>query len=123
MVDSISSNHNNGIDELRTGQLHQQQQIERVNRESSAAQNSGSTGAILDRADISDEALTRLESEKEVMKYASQASRLEEPYDSDKVAHFKALFESGKVGDYLNSLSNEALADDVLNSPLGAILQ
>lgn len=123
MVDSISSHHQGGIDELKTGQLPPHPQIESINRESANAQKSGIADLVFDQADISDEALARLESERELMKYARIANRNEESGESGKAGYFKALFESGRIGDYLNNLSNEELADDILSNPLGAALR
>lgn len=116
MVDSISG-HN--INEIGVGQLNQNQQVERLNRESSDADKSGIV-RLLDYADISDAALNRLNAEKDLMKFSSLASRLDESFDDGKVAYFKDLLDSGRINDYLRGLSNEALADDILNSPLGA---
>lgn len=123
MVDRVSSSHHNGIDELTSNQLLQKQQIERVNRESAEAPSTGSNSLFLDQADISDAALARLEAEREAFQFASLANRADEPFDQEKVSRFKTLLESGKISEYLNNLSNESLADDILNSPLGASLR
>lgn len=122
MVDGISGYQNNGnINELQTGQLQQNQQVERVNRESAGAQKSGVTN-LSDHAEISDAARARLEAEKEASRYASMAARMDEPFDADKVSYFKSLLDSGKINDYLRGLNNEDLADTLLKGPLGASL-
>lgn len=123
MVDSVSPQSNHSIDDLQLGQLSHNQQIERVNKEASGAQKSGIADAHQDGAVISDEAYAKLAAEKEVNQFVQLIQRTPEAFNNSKVAKFKSLFESGGTNSYLNSISNEELAGDILNSPTGAALR
>src|SRR5690349_484891 len=115
MVDSISSNPNN-INELSLGQLNQSQQLERLNRESADSSNTANVLPFGENVDISDAAYAKLQSEKDLSKFASLAQRMDESFDADKVNAFKTMLDSGRINDYLRGFSNEDLADSLLNS-------
>lgn len=120
MVDGVSKDPNM-INELQSGALQQNQNVERLNRESAHTQKSG-LSHLLDQADISDAARARLDAEKDVMRFTSLAVRQDEGFDADKVAYFKDLLDSGRINDYLRGLNNNDLADSLLNSPVSAFL-
>jgi hypothetical protein len=82
------------------------------------------TFPLSDTADISDSARSRLASEKEAMHFSGMASRMEEPFDAEKVNTLKTMLDNGRINDYLRHISNDMLADTLLNSPAkGALLR
>jgi hypothetical protein len=118
MVESIQG-YNGGLNELQAGQLNQNQQVERVNQESAGGQKSADVISLFDKADISDAAMQKLDAERDLIKFASLAQRMDEPYNEGKVSYFKDLLDSGRINDYLRGLSNNDLADSMTKSPLG----
>ncbi len=123
MVDGISGSHNNGISELKSGLINQNQQVEQTNQESSNSQQSGNVLNLFDQAEISSDAKTRFQSEKELMKYSTTAFRQDEAFNTDKVSQFKSMLDSGRINDYLSSLNPNDLANNILNSPAAALLK
>lgn len=123
MVDSIKAHQNTTLHELPI-EPSQSQQIGRI---PGGPATEGSKANVLplfgEKVDISNEALDRLAAERQAFQYASLAARQEEPFDSDKVAHFKAMLDSGRINDYLRSVGNDALADSLLNNPIGALFK
>lgn len=120
MVDSISGKN---IQEAGLLNIGQQQSVEKTNQDS--ARETAAVGSLkmLDQATISDEARKAYESEKEVLRFSRLAQRVREPFDSDKVSHFKNLLDSGRINDYLRSLNTDELAASLLNSPSSAFLR
>jgi hypothetical protein len=85
--------------------------------------NAGNASNYVDNASISDAALLKSKQEQEVLGYARKAlSSPENSPTADKVAYFSQLFKEGGIQDYLNQLSNDQLASDVLSSPVGSFL-
>lgn len=121
MVESVSG-YQGGINELHAGHLNQNQQVEHVNQESAGTGSSSNIISLFDKADISDEALAKLNAERELMHFSQLAQRLDEPFNSEKVSYFKAMLDSGRINDYLRGLSNGELADSILaNHSSGAL--
>lgn len=124
MVDSIKAHQNASVQELPLDPS-QSHQIGRIAKEHATEGNKPSNVLPLfgEKVDISNEALDRLATERQAFQYASLAVRQEEPFDSDKVAQFKTMLDSGRINDYLRSVGDDALADSLLKSPIGSLLK
>ncbi len=117
MVDRISGN-NNSINDMQLTQLGQSQQVEKAGRETEMTK--AGANAFIDSADLSPEAYARLEAEREVSRFATLAFRDEESFDTEKVAFIKSLVDSGQ---YFSRVSDDDLAESLLNSPIGGALR
>ncbi len=120
MVDSISGKNVQDASLLNIGQ---QQSVEKTNVDSAKDTQSVASLKLLDQATISDEARKAYESEKEILRFSRLAQRIREPFDADKVSHFKNLLDSGRINDYLRSLNTDELAASLLGSPSAAFLR
>jgi spore coat protein CotF len=119
MVDGISGFQSNNVNDLQSGQLQQNQQVQNAN-DAVDGNNPTTSYNPLDQADISQDALDLANAQKDVTKFASLASRTPESFSSDKVSYFQSLMNSGRISSYLNGLNTQDLADNILNSPVGA---
>jgi anti-sigma28 factor (negative regulator of flagellin synthesis) len=63
---------------------------------------------------ISAQARQAAEAEKSVLKFSRLAQRDQSPFDTDKVATFKAMLDNGKINDYLRGLNTDSLAASLL---------
>jgi hypothetical protein len=82
-------------------------------------------GQTLDAAvaSISPEALTKLNAEREAVKFGRTAARITDAGEQpDLVRTLKAQFESGKIEDYLSQLDSSDLANSLINSPVAGFL-
>jgi hypothetical protein len=122
MLDKVSAGENNPLLDVQLGT----QSVRDVNRQ--AAQESSAVSSSLqelqDGANISDEARTRFEREKEALKFSRMAQRLQEPETNmDRVSLLKDMVNSGRINEYLRTINNEELAQKLLDSPFGNFLR
>lgn len=75
------------------------------------------------KASISDEALFKLQQEKDAKPYVDKARRMSEQVDMDKVQQFRQMVDAGRLADYWRNLSDSDLAGDLLSSPVAAALK
>ena len=75
------------------------------------------------KASISEEALFKLQQEKDAKPYVDQARRMSDEVNMDKVQQFRQLLDAGRLGDYWRNLSDSDLAGDLLSSPVAAALK
>lgn len=125
MVDKLTAGDSNPI---RDGNLLQlrTQNVSDVNRQAAADSSGVSSLSELDVQDgvnISSEALNKLESEKEVLKFSRLAQRVQETSDQDKVSRLKDLVNSGRINEYLRDINTNDLAQKILDSPFGNYLR
>ena len=123
MVDRVSGNYNNPIQDSGLLGIQQQQDVQKTNADSARETQSVASLKFGDSASISDEAKAAWERDKEVLKFSRLAQRIQNTVDLDKVAQMKNMIDSGRINDYLRSLNTDALADSLLNSPSGAFLR
>lgn len=123
MVDRVSGNYGNPIQDGNLLGVKQQQDIEKTNIDSAREAQTVSSLQQYDKASISDEAKLAYERDKEVLKFSRLAQRVRNDVDLDKVSQMKNLIDSGRINDYLRSLNTEALADSILNGPGGSFLR
>jgi hypothetical protein len=76
-----------------------------------------------DSASISDEALRRLDRDREVLKFGRQAVRQSQSHNAEKVAYFKDMLDSGRINDYLRSVDTDHLVNELLSGPAGGYLR
>ena len=118
MVDSINNNslqHLGGV-----SPLHQQGEVDSVDvKATAAAQETTSDLGITDRAEVTPGLLDKALKAQELAKFGRAANRLEEPFNAEKVGHFKELMNSGRIHEYLSSLNTEALVDSLVSGPAG----
>jgi hypothetical protein len=74
-------------------------------------------------ATISPEALTKLNAEREAVRFGRTAARITDAGEQpERVQALKAQFEAGQIGDYLSQLDTTALSDSLLKSPVAGFL-
>lgn len=122
MVDSISNN-NLHLDPLQGAALGNAGAVEKAKLAAANGSDKATDASLqlLDSADVS-AAKAKYEAEREVRELATKAFRAPEEFDAGKVGYFKTMLDSGKISDYLRNLSGDALANDLLNSPIAAAL-
>lgn len=65
---------------------------------------------------ISDQARQAAASDKDVIKFSRLAQRDKTPFNTSKVATFKAMLDNGRINNYLSGLNTDQLAGEMLKS-------
>ncbi|MEM0952344.1 MAG: hypothetical protein AAGI66_09430 [Cyanobacteria bacterium P01_H01_bin.74] len=73
-------------------------------------------------ADISAEAKTAYDKDKEVLRFGRLAQRGKGDFDAEKVAELKKMVDNGRINEYLRTVSPDAMAEAILNSSAGQFL-
>jgi len=120
MVNNINPSNSHALTDLQSAALEQAQQLQ--GPQSRQAQEAAKKAGLTDRMDISEEALTLANRDKDVMKYARMLTRQPEDVDTEKVSTFKSMLDSGRINDCLRRLGEDTLANDLLKSPAAAML-
>jgi len=120
MVDSISNKvgNDNLLNLISTDKADSTQAVNTTAAPSAAPKDAKSTDAVNDATTvtISDQARQAAESEKDVIKFSRLAQRDKTPFDSDKVATFKAMLDNGRINSYLSGLNTDKLAASMLET-------
>jgi anti-sigma28 factor (negative regulator of flagellin synthesis) len=74
-------------------------------------------------ANISAEALNKLNADREALRFSRTATRITQAGEQpERVEALKQQFNAGNIGDYLSQLDTNSLADTLLASPAGRFL-
>ena len=120
MVDSISNKvgNDNLLNLISTDKADSAQAVNPAATPSAAPKDSKNTDGVNDATTvtISDQARQAAESEKDVIKFSRLAQRDKTPFDSEKVATFKAMLDNGRINGYLSGLNTDKLAASMLET-------
>jgi|GEM_PF-1641664 len=120
MVDSISNKvgNDNLLNLISTDKADSAQAVNPATVPTSAPKDTKNTDAVNDATTvtISDQARQAAESEKDVIKFSRLAQREKTPFDSEKVATFKAMLDNGRINGYLSGLNTDKLAASMLET-------
>jgi len=121
MVDSVSNKvggNDNLLNLISTDKTDSAQGVNTVASPATAPKETKSTDSANDATTvtISDQARKAAESEKDIIKFSRLAQRDKTPFDSDKVATFKAMLDNGRINSYLSGLNTDKLAASMLET-------
>ncbi|MGE0200613.1 MAG: hypothetical protein AB7P76_06560 [Candidatus Melainabacteria bacterium] len=123
MVDSISRKNPSLVPDAAAAGVQTTQDIARLNQQAAEVAITDKTVDYLDNASLSEEAKRAFESEREILKYARLAMRVQDTPDGDKVAQLKNLVDSGRIQEYLSSINPGELVDAMLSAPVAGYLK
>lgn len=110
--------HSNGVNGAASKTVSEQQALSLALLKNTKANGTDQSPSLLDflteKVTISDTAKEKLASEQSLMKFARLASRLQEPFDLDKVKALQDKLSTQGTQGYLQSLSPNALASSML---------
>ena len=120
MVDSISNKvgNDNLLNLISTDKADFTQAVNTTATPSAAPKDTKNTDGVnyATTVTISDQARQAAESEKDVIKFSRLAQRDKTPFDSEKVATFKAMLDNGRINGYLSGLNTDKLAASMLET-------
>ena len=129
MVDSISKKVGdnsllNLINTDKTDSTQAANAVNATNTATTAAPDATTTDTASDATNvtISDQARQAAASDKDVIKFSRLAQRDKTPFDTDKVATFKAMLDNGRINSYLSGLNTDQLASAMLQSTKSFLL-